>query len=146
MFENNIRELEFDGRKYPYKCTMVVLEKIQKFTGDLIEAEDKLRGFRPYVDKDGVVDRTSGRYTLPDIDLVAKCMCWMIEEGIDITKAEIEPLKEFDLKRSWQDEYALTEVALIALNEFEACISGKKKTETKSTKKLMATKTPKGNS
>ena len=146
MFENDVKEFEFNGTVYPYKCDMLVLEKIQKHTGDLMTAEDKLRGFRPKIDADGVMDRLAGTYTLPDIELVAKTLCWMIEEGIDITKAEIEPLKEFDLKRSWQDEYALTEVALIALNEFEACISGKKKTETKSTKKLMATKTPKGNS
>ena len=148
MFENDVKEFEFGGVTYPYKCTMVVLEKIQKFTGDLIEAEDKFRGFRPYKDKDGVIDRTSGTFTLPDIELVSKTLCWMIEAGIEDTGADIEPLKESDLKRNWSEEYSLVEIAVMVAAEFGECISGKKKNRTKktSTKKLTATRTAKENS
>ena len=147
MFENDVKEFEFNGTVYPYKCDMLVLEKIQKHTGDLMTAEDKLRGFRPRVDADGVMDRLSGTYTLPDIELVAKTLCWMIEEGIEITGSEIEPLKENDLKRGWRDEYSLVEVAILVAGEFGACVSGKKKNGTKTeTKKLTDTKTRKRNS
>lgn len=147
MFENDIKEFEFNGVVYPYKCTMLVLEKIQQHTGDLMTAEDKLRGFRPKIDADGVMDRLSGTYTLPDIELVAKSLCWMIEEGIEITGSEIEPLKENDLKRGWRDEYSLVEVAILVAAEFGMCVSGKKKNETKTeTKKLTGTKTRTKNS
>lgn len=147
MFENDVKEFEFNGTVYPYKCTMLVLEKIQQFTGDLMTAEDKLRGFRPKIDADGVMDRLAGTYTLPDIELVAKSLCWMIEEGIEITGSDIEPLKENDLKRGWRDEYSLVEVAILVAGEFGACVSGKKKNGTKTeTKKLTDTKTRKGNS
>ena len=131
MFENDVNEFEFNGKAYPYKCTMLVLEKIQQHTGDLMAANDKLRGFRPKVDADGVMDRLSGTYILPDIELVAKSLCWMIEEGIDITESDIEPLKENELKRGWGEEYSLADVALLVVGEFERCVSGKKKTEKK---------------
>lgn len=136
MFENDVKEFEFNGTVYPYKCDMLVLEKIQKHTGDLMTAEDKLRGFRPKIDADGVMDRLAGTYTLPDIELVAKTLCWMIEEGIEITGSDIEPLKENDLKRGWLDNYSLVEVATLVVNEFETGVAGKKKnakTEEKST-------------
>ena len=147
MFENDVKEFEFKGTVYPYKCDMLVLEKIQQHTGDLMTAEDKLRGFRPKIDADGVMDRLAGTYTLPDIELVAKTLCWMIEEGIEITGSDIEPLKENDLKRGWRDEYSLVEVAILVAGEFGACVSGKKKNGTKTeTKKLTDTKTRKRNS
>ena len=146
MFENDVKEFEFNGVVYPYKCDMLVLEKIQKHTGDLMTAEDKLRGFRPKIDADGVMDRLSGTYTLPDIELVAKSLCWMIEEGIEITGSEIEPLKENDLKRGRRDEYSLVEVAILVAAEFGTCVSGKKKNETKTEKKLTGTKTRTKNS
>lgn len=135
MFENDVKEFVFDGKTYPYKCTMVVLEKIQQFTGDLMTAEDKLRGFRPKIDADGVMDRLSGTYTLPDIELVAKSLCWMIEEGIEITGSDMEPLSELELKRKWSENYSLTDVSIIAMTEFGYAIGGKKKTaaEKKST-------------
>ena len=149
MFENDVNEFEFNGKVYPYKCTMLVLEKIQQHTGDLMTAEDKLRGFRPKIDADGVMDRLAGTYTLPDIELVAKSLCWMIEEGIDITGSDIEPLKEIELKRGWREEYSLVEVAILVAGEFGRCVSGKKKNETKTVtenKKLTGTKTRKRNS
>ena len=71
----------------------------------------------------------------------------MIEEGIEITGSDIEPLKENDLKRGWRDEYSLVEVAILVAGEFGACVSGKKKNGTKTeTKKLTDTKTRKRNS
>lgn len=144
MFENDVKEFEFDGKVYPYMCTMLVLEKIQKFTGDLMDAEDKLKGFRPKIDADGIMDRLSGRYTLPDIELVAKSLCWMIEEGIEITGSDLEPLKELDLKRKWTEEYSLVEIAIIVATEFSYAVAGKKKKKvTENTEKSTATKTRK---
>jgi len=124
MLEDKIKEFELDGKKYPYKCTMLVLEKIQDMVGDLVLAEDKLRGFVPRVDSDGVIDRTEGRFTLPDVRIVCQSLVWMVEEGIEITESEEKPLTDKDLKR--QDEYTLNELALIAFREFEECVAGKK--------------------
>lgn len=133
MFENDLKEFEFNGTAYPYKCDMLVLERIQTATGDLVDAEDKLRGFVPKVDADGVIDRTEGRFTMPDVKLVCQCMTWMVEEGIDISGKEIEPLTEKQLKQ--QDEYTLNELAVIAFREFEECVAGKKQKKKPAPKK-----------
>ena len=133
MFEIAPKEIEFDGVKYPYKCSNVVLEKIQKATGDLMKANDLLTGFRPKVDEDGVVDRTEGTRTFPDVSLVADSLAWMIEEGIEISKSELTAPTALEIKR--QDEYNLQDLAVIVFTEFNECIAGKKtKKKTKTTK------------
>lgn len=132
MFENGVKEFELNGQKYPYKCTLVVLEKIQDDIGDIVEAEDRIRGFKPHVDSDGIVDRTSGTYTIPNIGLICKVMHWMLEEGKEITESEDEIPTEKDLKRQY--EYSINELALIVFNEFEECVAGKKQKK-KTTKK-----------
>lgn len=124
MFEKNLKEFTLNETVYPYKCDMVVLEKIQTEVGDLVEAEDKLRGFVPKIDADGVYDRTTGRFTLPDVKLVCQCLIWMIEEGIEIAESDIKPPTEKELKQ--QDEYTINGLALIAFTEFEECVAGKK--------------------
>ena len=133
MFESGVKEFELNGKTYPYKCSLLVLEKLQDRYGDLIEIEDKLRGFVPKVDADGVVDRTSGRFTLPDIGIVCQSLIWMIEEGIDITGAEIEPLTEKELKR--QEDYPVIQLAQFPFAEFEECVAGKKSKREKAPEK-----------
>lgn len=124
MFEASPKEIEFDGVKYPYKCSNLVLEKIQQKTGDLAKAHDLIAGFRPKKDADGVEDRTEGTYTFPDISLVCESLAWMIEEGIEISGSELTAPTALEIKR--QDEYSLKELAVIVFTDFNECIAGKK--------------------
>ena len=74
MFEEKLKEFELNETMYPYKCSLLVLDRIQQEVGDLVEAEDKLRGFKPRVDADGLIDRTTGTWTLPSVDLTCKAV------------------------------------------------------------------------
>ena len=133
MFDEPLKEFELNEVMYPYKCSLLVLDRIQREVGDLVEAEDKLRGFKPKVDEDGLIDRTAGTFTLPSVDLVCKFLSWMIEEGIDISGSELTAPTPKDLMR--QDEYSLTELAPIVFREFEDCVTEKKSKKRKNTKK-----------
>lgn len=134
MFDEKLKEFELNEVKYPYKCSLLVLDRIQREVGDLVEAEDKLRGFKPKVDEDGLIDRTAGTFTLPSVELTCKFLSWMIEEGIDISGSELTAPTPKDLMR--QDEYSLTELAPIVFREFEDCVTEKKsKKRNKNTKK-----------
>ena len=123
----NMTEFTLLGQTYPLRCDLIVLEKIQDYVGDILEAEDKLRGFKPRVDSDGVIDRTIGNWTIPDIGLTTKAIFWMLQEAKAVTSGSYEIPSLETLKQ--QDEYTIQELALIAFREFEDCISGKKKEE-----------------
>lgn len=133
MFEEKLKEFELNETMYPYKCSLLVLDRIQKDVGDLVAAEDKIRGFVPKVDDDGLIDRTVGRFTLPDVELTCKALSWMIEEGIDISGAELTAPTPKELMR--QEEYGLTELATVVFREFEDCVTEKKSKKQKNTKK-----------
>lgn len=137
---DELTKFEYNGSEYPLRCDLVVLEKIQNFVGDIIEAEDKLRGYKPRVDKDGIVDRTIGTWTFPDVALVTQALVWMMEEGKEVTGGDYDIPTVEEMKQ--QDEYSLNEMALPVFNEFERCIAGKKKKKTVAdTPKKTATKT-----
>lgn len=134
MFEEKLKEFELNETMYPYKCSLLVLDRIQQEVGDLVEAEDKLRGFKPRVDADGLIDRTTGTWTLPSVELTCKILSWMIEEGIDISESELTAPTQKELMR--QDEYSITELAQVVFREFEDCVTEKKpKKRNKNTKK-----------
>lgn len=133
MFENGVKEFELNDKVYPYKCSLLVLEKIQNEVGDIVEAEDKIRGFVPSVDADGIIDRSSGKFTIPSVGYVCRLLLWMLEEGKDITGSDIELPTETDLKR--QDEYSINALALIVFREFGECVAGKKQKKKRATKK-----------
>lgn len=125
---------------YPICCDLIVLEKIQDKVGDILVAEDKIRGYIPSVDADGVIDRTLGTFTVPDVDVVCSSLYWMMEEGKYLTDGDYEIPSVDDLKR--QDEYGITELAVEVFKQFEDCISSKKKKKTATnTQKKTATKT-----
>lgn len=130
---DELRTFELNEREYPLRCDLVVLEKIQNLVGDILVAEDKLRGYVPRVDADGVVDRSIGNFTIPDIAVVTQSLVWMIEEGLIMTGSEDEAPSVDDIKT--QDEYTITELAFVVFTEFESCISGSKKKKRKTTKK-----------
>ena len=139
IFTNDeLKKFELNDISYPILCDLIVLEKIQNEIGDIIAAEDKIRGFVPRIDADGVIDRTVGTWTIPDISLTCQALVWMMEEGQAVTEGKEEIPTVDDLKR--QDEYTITDMALIVFEEFETCISGKKK-KGKEAQKKTATKT-----
>ncbi len=74
LSNENMNEFTLLGQTYPLRCDLIVLEKIQDYVGDILEAEDKLRGFKPRTDSDGVIDRTIGNWTIPDIGLTTKAI------------------------------------------------------------------------
>ena len=132
MLSNNVSTISVGGITYPFKCDLVVLEKIQDKYEDLVKVEDGLRGFIPARDADGVIDRTAGIMTLPNVGMVCQIMTWMVEEGIEITGQNLEAPDPTFWKR--QDELTLSELGLIAFTDFEECIGGrgrKKKTSRK---------------
>ena len=76
--------IKLSGEKYPLKCDILVLEKIQEEYEDLSDFENKLTGFRPEVDGDGEIVKNEegymvGRYGLPDAKTVKKALTWMIQ-------------------------------------------------------------------
>ena len=54
MFEK-VNYIELSGDKYPLKCDILVLEKIQEEYGDLTEFENNLTGFVPKRDEEGEI-------------------------------------------------------------------------------------------
>lgn len=125
LSDENMTRFEFRGDSLPLRCDLCVLEKIQDSVGDILDAENKIRGFVPRIDEDGVVDTTIGRWTIPDISLVIKSLVWMMEEAREITGGQYNIPSQKDLKQ--QDDYTINELAVIVYNEFLGCIQGKKK-------------------
>ena len=129
MLSNHVSTLKLGGIEYPFKCDLIVLEKVQEKYEDLVKVEDGLRGFIPRIDADGVIDRSIGNMTLPNVGMVCQILTWMVEEGIEITGSEIEVPDPNFWKR--QDELTLSELGIIVYTDFEECIGGrgrKKKT------------------
>ena len=62
MLSNNVSTLKLGGIEYPFKCDLIVLEKVQEKYEDLVKVEDGLRGFIPRIDacRNGMSD--------PDMD------------------------------------------------------------------------------
>lgn len=120
MLENKLSTIEINGTVYPYKCDMVVLEKIQKEYGDLLRYEHSIRGLVPYFDEaTGARDAKKDRYTVPDVEITCKSLIWMIEEGIDITEADLEPPTEKEIKR--QQDFTVNELAMRVYEEYANC-------------------------
>ena len=92
MFDK-LNYIELSGEKYPYKCDLFLLEKIQEEYEDLSEYENMLMGFSPKRDDDGGIVRNEkglmvGTYEIPNISLLKEALYDMISEGIEIAKEE----------------------------------------------------------
>lgn len=139
LSDETMTKFSFRGDSFPLRCDLLVLEKIQDKVGDIMDAENEIRGFKPRVDSDGVVDTTVGRWTIPNIGLVVQSLIWMMEEARSITNGQYQIPSVQDLKQ--QDDYTIGELATIVYKEFSSCIAGKKKRKTRNTKKKTDTET-----
>lgn len=139
LSDETMTKFSFRGDSFPLRCDLLVLEKIQERVGDIMDAENEIRGFKPRVDSDGVVDTTTGRWTIPNISLVTQSLVWMMEEAREITNGQYSIPSAKDLKQ--QDDYTISELATIVYKEFSSCIAGKKKKKNRNTKKKTGTET-----
>lgn len=133
LSDETMAKFSFRGDSFPIRCDLLVLEKIQERVGDIMDAENEIRGFKPRVDSDGVVDTTVGRWTIPSIGLVTQALVWMMEEARSVTNGQYSIPSVTDLKQ--QDEYTIGELATIVYKEFSSCIAGKKKRKNNRKKK-----------
>ena len=129
LSDSEMNKFEFRGDSFPLRCDLLVLEKIQDKVGDIMDAENEIRGFKPRVDSDGVIDTTVGRWTIPSISLVTQALIWMLEEAREITNGQYAIPSVKDLKQ--QTDYTIGELATIVYKEFSLCIAGKKKKKTR---------------
>lgn len=129
LSDETMTKFSFRGDSFPLRCDLLVLEKIQERVGDIMDAENEIRGFKPRVDSDGVVDTTVGRWTIPNISLVTQSLVWMMEEAREITNGQYAIPSVKDLKQ--QTDYTIGEMATIVYKEFSSCIAGKKKKKTR---------------
>ena len=148
MFEK-MNYIELSGVKYPFKCDMLVLERIQDKYKDLAEFENKLSGFIPGVDEDGEYTRNDegriiGYYGEPNMEALGDFLAWTIEEGIEIEReesgAEMEIPERKKLIRSV--DLAPRELMEILRKEFSRCFE-RKNGETTQTKSKTTEKTEK---
>lgn len=139
LSDSEMTKFSFRGDSFPIRCDLLVLEKIQDKVGDIMDAENLIRGFKPRVDSDGVIDTTTGRWTIPDISLVTQSLVWMMEEARAVTNGQYSIPTTQDLKQ--QDDYTINDLATIVYREFSSCIAGKKKKKTRNTKKKTDTET-----
>ena len=80
MFEKT-NYIELSGEKYPIKCDILVLERIQDKYEDLSEFENGLNGFTPAVDENGEYKRNEegrlvGFYGEPKIETLRDALEW----------------------------------------------------------------------
>lgn len=85
MFEE-LKYIELSGEKYPVKCDLVVLEKIQDEFGSLDEFETKIYPWVPILDEAGEKIRDENgnvetEFQMPDIRTVNTALFFMVNEG-----------------------------------------------------------------
>lgn len=88
MFEG-LKCIELSGEKYPVKCDLVVLEKIQDEFDSVDEFERRLIPWEPSLDEEGnVVKSKEGKILykgkIPDIKAVNAALEYMVNEGEEI--------------------------------------------------------------
>lgn len=140
MFEK-LNYIELSGKKYPFKCDILVLERVQEKYGDLAEFENKLSGFVPGVDENGKITRNDegkilGYYGEPNMEALGDLLFWTVEEGIDIEREEQKNEMEVPEKKKLirSVDLAPRELSEILRKEFVGCFERKngKPTQTKS--------------
>lgn len=126
MFEK-VNYIELSGDKYPLKCDILVLEKIQEEYGELTEFENNLTGFVPKRDEEGELVRNEegfmvGVYGIPDAKTLRKALMWMVQEGLEIEGTQME-ITEVDIAR--KVDMSPVELGNILRDEFSKCFKRK---------------------
>lgn len=120
MFKDEMSRIEICGKTYPYRCDLVVLEKIQEEFGDILQFELNIRGVIPYYDEDtGVRDKKRDKSTVPGIKQVCRTLAWMIQEGIEVSGEELAPPTEKDIMR--QRELTIYQLSAMCFQEYAKC-------------------------
>lgn len=107
MFEE-MNTIELSGEKYPIKCDLLVLEKIQDKYGTIGEFEQKLMTWEPDLDEDGnkIIDddgKTKYHGKFPNAGAVNDALTWMVNEGEAITAEKTaERLSNMKKKGSYE--------------------------------------------
>lgn len=127
MLKEELKKIRFMGKEYPYKCDMVVLEKIQKEYGDAMKYEYGVRGVIPYIDENGKRVRKKDSFTVPDVGMTCRSLAWMIEEGMEISEEDGEAPTEKMIMR--QEDLTIAELAVIAYEEYTSCFLTKARRE-----------------
>lgn len=131
MFERP-NSITLSGEKFPIKCDLAVLEKIQDAYGSIMAFEKQIYTFVPKLDDKGeiVTDENGmmiGNVVTPaSITALFNALRWMVDEGCEILKDLGEPVPEYTpekLKRMVDmPPYQLSE---IVHNEFLRCFERK---------------------
>ncbi|MCI7181882.1 MAG: hypothetical protein SOY12_00645 [Schaedlerella sp.] len=92
MFDR-LQYIELSGERYPLKCDLLVLEKIQDEYKDISEAENRLTGFVPDKNEDGTYVKNDdgyiiGHYGMPDVKVLNQMLHWMVSEGFAVESDE----------------------------------------------------------
>lgn len=131
MFEN-LNYIELSGEKYPIKCDMLVLEKIQDEYQSLSKFENDLSGFVVSRDENGEPKRNEeglllGTYEQPKISVVNKALCWMVKEGLEIEaeqkKTKIKEISDKALIR--KIDISPSKLGRVLHEEFTKCFASK---------------------
>lgn len=146
MFDK-LNYIELSGEKYPYKCDLFLLEKIQEEYKDLSAYENMLTGFTPQRDDNGEIVRNEaglmvGTYETPNIGFLKEALYNMISEGIEIAKEEGEEYELIDKDSILRKvDMSPRELSELLHEEFSRCFVRKNpkttqgKTEKKETEK-----------
>ncbi len=130
MFEK-LNYIELSGERYPIKCDLLVLERIQDYYGDLSEYENKLTGFIPDRDEAGEYVRNEegmlvGTRKTPEIKILKNSLKWMIEEGVEIAKDAGEEYGEINETAIMRKvDVSPGELGRILHEEFNRCFQRK---------------------
>lgn len=143
------KEIELSGEKFPIKCDLLVLEKIQEKYGDITDFEKGLLIWEPDRDENGQEIKTEdGEKTLmhginPEAGKVNDALYWMAQEGEEIL-AERENRAARELKRASlirKVDIPPRQLAELLHLEFMRCFQPKKPQTTKNTE-TMSPETP----
>ena len=120
MLEKRLNHIELMGEKYPYKCTMSVLEKLQEKYGTINQFEKEFKFKNQKIGEDGKA------LLEPGAGAISFALAAMIEEGMEIEPGTGEPLTEAQIRAFACDEYGLHELFDIVDDEFSRCFDAKK--------------------
>ena len=85
MFDE-LNYIELSGKRYPIKCDLLVLEKIQDAYGSIGKFEEGLITWEPEVDDEGNTKKDADGKTIlhgkfPSVGAVNDALVWMASEG-----------------------------------------------------------------